>query len=225
MVISVTSLINGQDIISSSLSLLIIILLIINMYLVQQKEVMDFNFRNVIKYLGFGFSIFPIIIIFYLIFPRAEINLRLFNPAKGSLGIPDTINLGSFEQFSNSNEKVFTLVNNNYKKEDLYFRVKIFDYMEDDKSWRPSSPFYLYKTYKNALKLSNSEDLGETYQIILEPYKRKWIPSLSNSEILNTGSKITKDPYNQVFISKDPIDREKQLNLKNTKQNICLVMN
>ena len=87
MVISVTSLINGQDIISSSLSLLIIILLIINMYLVQQKEVMDFNFRNVIKYLGFGFSIFPIIIIFYLIFPRAEINLRLFNPAKGSLGI------------------------------------------------------------------------------------------------------------------------------------------
>ena len=222
MVISVTSLINGQDIISSSLSLLIIILLIINMYLVQQKEVMDFNFRNVIKYLGFGFSIFPIIIIFYLIFPRAEINLRLFNPAKGSLGIPDTINLGSFEQFSNSNEKVFTLVNNNYKKEDLYFRVKIFDYMEDDKSWRPSSPFYLYKTYKNALKLSKSEDLGETYQIILEPYKRKWIPSLSNSEILNTGSKITKDPYNQVFISKDPIDREKQLNFKKYKTEYLL---
>ena len=222
MVISITSLINGQDIISSSLSLLIIILLIINMYLVQQKEVMDFNFRNVIKYLGFGFSIFPIIIIFYLIFPRAEINLRLFNPAKGSLGIPDTINLGSFEQFSNSNEKVFTLVNNNYKKEDLYFRVKIFDYMEDDKSWRPSSPFYLYKTYKNALKLSNSEDLGETYQIILEPYKRKWIPSLSNSEILNTGSKITKDPYNQVFISKDPIDREKQLNFKKYKTEYLL---
>ena len=222
MVISVTSLINGQDIISSSLSLLIIILLIINMYLVQQKEVMDFNFRNVIKYLGFGFSIFPIIIIFYLIFPRAEINLRLFNPAKGSLGIPDTINLGSFEQFSNSNEKVFTLVNNNYKKEDLYFRVKIFDYMEDDKSWRPSSPFYLYKTYKNALKLSKSEDLGETYQIILEPYKRKWIPSLSNSEILNTGSKITKDPYNQVFISEDPIDREKQLNFKKYKTEYLL---
>ena len=93
--------------------------------------------------------------------------------------------------------------------------------MEDDKS-RPSSPFYLYKTYKNALKLSNSEDLGETYQIILEPYKRKWIPSLSNSEILNTGSKITKDPYNQVFISKDPIDREKQLNFKKYKTEYLL---
>ena len=50
--------------------------------------------------------------------------------------------------------------------------------MEDDKSWRPSSPFYLYKTYKNALKLSNFEDLDEKYEIILEPYKRKWIPSL-----------------------------------------------
>ena len=98
MVISVISLINGQDIISSSLSLLIIILLIINMYLVQQKEVMDFNFRNVIKYLGFGFSIFPIIIIFYLIFPRG-INLRLFNPAKGSLEFRTIIldHLSSFQ--------------------------------------------------------------------------------------------------------------------------------
>ena len=93
--------------------------------------------------------------------------------------------------------------------------------MEDDKSWRPSSPFYLYKIYKNALKLSNSEDLGETYQIILEPYKRKWIPPLA-LEILNTGSKITKNFYNQVFISKDPIDREKQLNFKKYKTEYLL---
>ena len=91
---------------------------------------MDFNFKNVLKYLSFGLSIFPVIIIFYLIFPRAEINFRLFNPSGNSLGIPDTIQLGSFEEFSNSDEKVFTLVNQDFKKEDLYFRVKIFDYME-----------------------------------------------------------------------------------------------
>ena len=67
MVISISSLINGQDLLSSTLSLSIIILLVVNLYLIQQRELMDFNFKNVLKYLGFGFSIFPIIIIFYLI--------------------------------------------------------------------------------------------------------------------------------------------------------------
>ena len=43
MVLSVASLINGQDILSSIISLSIIILLVINMYLIQQKEVMDFS--------------------------------------------------------------------------------------------------------------------------------------------------------------------------------------
>ena len=68
MVISIASLINGQDLLSSIISFSIIILIVINMYLIQQKEIMDFNFKNILKYLGFGLSIFPIIIIFYLIF-------------------------------------------------------------------------------------------------------------------------------------------------------------
>ena len=210
MVLSVTSLINGQDILSSIISLSIIILLVINMYLIQQKEVMDFNFKNILKYLGFGFSIFPIIIIFYLIFPRAEINFRLFDPSKSSLGIPDTISLGSFESFANSDEKVFTLINQNFKKEDLYFRVKIFDYMEEDKSWRPSSPIYLFNTYKNSININNLKPLDEKYEIILEPHKRKWIPTLDNSSLAKQNVKIAKDPFNQTFISLDPIDRKKQ---------------
>ncbi len=93
----------------------------LTLYLIQQKEVMDFNFKNVLKYLSFGLTIFPVIIIFYLIFPRAEINFRLFNPSGSSLGIPDTIQLGSFEEFSNSDEKVFTLVNQDFKKEGFIF--------------------------------------------------------------------------------------------------------
>ena len=68
MVISISSLINGQDLLSSTLSFSIIILLVVNLYLIQQKELMDFNFKNVLKYLGFGLSVFPIIILFYLIF-------------------------------------------------------------------------------------------------------------------------------------------------------------
>ena len=211
MVLSVVSLISGQDILSSLISLSIIVLLVINMYLIQQKEIMDFNFKNILKYLGFGLSIFPFIIIFYLIFPRAEINFRLFDLSKGSLGIPDKINLGSFESFANSDEKVFTLVDNNFKKEDLYFRVKIFDYMEHDKSWRPSSLQYLYNKFKNPYKITNSTDLDEKYQIILEANKKKWIPALDNSRLIDQNLRIVENLYNQTFRSVDPIDRKIQI--------------
>mgnify|MGYP003312777234 CR=1 FL=1 len=47
------------------------------------------------------------IIIFYLIFPRAEFNFRVFDTPMSTLGIPDTINLGSFSEFSNSEEEIF----------------------------------------------------------------------------------------------------------------------
>jgi transglutaminase-like putative cysteine protease len=211
MIISITSLINGQDILSSVLALTIIILSVVNLYLIQQREVMDFNFKNVLKYLSFGLSIFPVIIIFYLIFPRAEINFRLFNPSGNSLGIPDTIQLGSFEEFSNSDEKVFTLINQDFKKEDLYFRVKIFDYMEPDKSWRPTSGLYFYNQFKDSLKIKNLNKTSDTYEIILEPYKRRWIPSLNNSEPISDTINISNDFYNQTFISKKPIDRKQQI--------------
>tara|TARA_Y100000816_G_scaffold275076_1_gene242947 strand:- start:347 stop:1834 length:1488 start_codon:yes stop_codon:yes gene_type:complete len=181
------------------------------MYLIQQKEVMDFNFKNILKYLGFGLSIFPFIIIFYLIFPRAEINFRLFDPSKSSLGIPDSINLGSFENFANSDEKVFTLVNKNFKKQDLYFRVKIFDYMEEDKSWRTSSPLYLYNNYKNSYKITNAKAIDIKYQVILNPHKKKWIPALNNSRLAKQNVRIGEDPFNQTYKSLDPIDRKIQI--------------
>ena len=66
MIIAVASLIKGQDILSTLNSFLILILLVVNMYLIQQKEILDFSLKNILKYLGFGLSIFPIIIIFYL---------------------------------------------------------------------------------------------------------------------------------------------------------------
>ena len=217
MIISITSLINGQDILSSVIALFIIILSVVNLYLIQQKEVMDFNFKNVLKYLSFGLSIFPIIIIFYLIFPRAEINFRLFDPSGSSLGIPDTIQLGSFEEFSNSDEKVFTLVNQAFKKEDLYFRVKIFDFMEADKSWRPTSGLYFYNQFKDSLKIKSLNKTSDTYEIILEPYKRRWIPSLNYSEPISDKINISKDFYNQTFISKKPIDRKQQIKFQKYK--------
>ena len=222
LIISVASLIKGQDILSTLLSFTIVILVIINMYLIQQKELLDFNLKNVFKYLGFGLSIFPFIIIFYLVFPRAEINFRLFNPASSSLGIPDSINLGSFSEFSNSDEDVFTLINNNFKKEELYFRVKIFDYMEDDKSWRPSSSYYLFDKYKSSFKVKDGRELNQTYQIILEPFKKKWIPSLKNSKLISNNIEISEDYFNQIYVSRDLIDRKKQISFKRYKTNYYL---
>ena len=173
MIIAVASLIKDQGIVSSLVSLSIIILLVINMYLIQQKELLEFSFKNILKYLGFGLSIFPFIIIFYLIFPRAEVNFRLFDNSASSLGIPDTISLGSFSQFSNSDVEIFTLINKGYRQDDLYFRVKIFDYMEDNQSWRPSSGYFLFSKFKDNFKISDKSDLNNSYQIILEPYKKK----------------------------------------------------
>ncbi len=222
LIISVASLIKGQDILSTFISFTIVILVIINMYLIQQKELLDFNIKNVFKYLGFGLSIFPFIIIFYLVFPRAEINFRLFNPPSGSLGIPDSINLGSFSEFSNSEEDVFTLINNNFKKDELYFRVKIFDYMEEDKSWRPSSSYYLFDKYKSSFKVKDGRELNQTYQIILEPFKKKWIPSLKNSKLISNNIEISEDYFNQIYVSRDLIDRKKQISFKRYKTNYLL---
>ena len=219
MVVAVASLIKGQDLLSSATSLTIIILLIINMYLIQQKEVMDFNFKNILKYLGFGLSIFPIIIIFYLIFPRAEVNFRLFDPSASSLGIPDNINLGSFREFSNSEEPVFTLINKDYKKDELYFRVKIFDYMNKNKSWRATSNIYMYNTFKNHIRINKGQSTGETYELILEPHKGRWIPSLSNSKLITNDNTILENPFNQNFSSRNPIDRKRKLEFYKYKPN------
>ena len=222
MIVAVASLIKDQGIISSFVSFSIIILLVINMYFIQQKELLEFSFKNILKYLGFGLSIFPFIIIFYLIFPRAEINFRLFDNSASSLGIPDTISLGSFSQFSNSDEEIFMLINNGYSQDDLYFRVKIFDYMEENQSWRPSSSYYLFSKFKDDFKISDKIDLNNSYQIILEPYKKKWIPSLKNSQLVSENIKITKDLFNETFISKDLIDRKKNIKFKSIKTNLNL---
>jgi len=219
MIIAVASLINGQDLLSSLTSLTIIILSVVYMYLVQQKEVMDFSLKNIFKYLGFGFSIFPIIIIFYLIFPRADINFRIFDPSASSLGIPDNINLGSFREFSNSEEPVFTLINKNYKQDQLYFRVKVFDYMEKNRSWRPTSNIYMYNTFKNHTKIKKGQNLGETYEIILEPHKGKWIPTLANSKLKTIDNRIEENLFNQTFSNKNTIDRKIKLEFLKYRNN------
>ena len=74
---SISTLLYGQDLISSFNSLVILIISIIQLYSLNQQKILRLNINYLFKYLGFGLSILFIISIIYLIFPRAEINLKL----------------------------------------------------------------------------------------------------------------------------------------------------
>ena len=125
------------------------------------------------------------------------------------------------------------MINNNYNKDELYFRVKVFDYINNNKSWRASSASFLNSKFKNSIKIKDSKNLNESYQIILEPYKKKWIPSLKNSKLTSDYREITKDYYNDIFIKNKLVDRKKQIefqryemtyNLNNNLKNYYLAV-
>ena len=94
--------------------------------------------------------------------------------------------------------------------------------MEEDKSWRPSSSYYLFDKYKSSFKVKDGRDLNQTYQIILEPLKKKWIPSLKNSKLISNNIEISEDYFNQIYVSRDLIDRKKQISFKRYKTNYYL---
>ena len=134
--LAVSSLVYGQDLISSLLSLGIIILSIIHLYSLNQTKILKLNLNNLVKYFIFAISIIPIIAIVYFIFPRAELNIKLFETKKNQLGIPDEISLGSFHNISGSEENVFIFkINNQDINQKYYFRVKVFDKLNNNKDW------------------------------------------------------------------------------------------
>ena len=94
--------------------------------------------------------------------------------------------------------------------------------MEEDKSWRPSSSYYLFDKYKSSFKVKDGSELNQTYQIILEPLKKKWIPSLKNSKLISNNIEISEDYFNQIYVSRDLIDRKKQISFKRYKTNYYL---
>ena len=80
--LAISSLVYGQDLISSLLSLAIVILSIIHLYSLNQVKILKLNIKNLAKYFIFALSIFPIIAVVYFIFPRAELNIKLFETKK-----------------------------------------------------------------------------------------------------------------------------------------------
>ena len=185
--LSVSSLIYGQDFISSINSLLLMLLSIIHLYSINQQEVIQLNFKYIGKYSLIGIIALIIILIIYLLFPRYELNIKLFETAQNNLGIPDKIELGSFSEISNNEEIVFiydTLENK--IKDPLYFRVKIFDLLDDQRSWISTPKEAFDVNYNNDYKINKSDKLTNNQsKLIVYPTNKTWLPTLKDFHYKN----------------------------------------
>ena len=213
---AISTLLYGQDLISSINSLLIIILSIIQLYSLNQQKVLSLNLKYLFRYLAFGLSILPIIAIIYLIFPRAEINLKLFETKQNNLGIPDKISLGSFENISNSDEDVFIFTSEeNNKREKYYFRVKVFNLIDREQNWVSTNDQALLSKYAKNIKVNQTSIDNKIYgRLILNPHEKKWIPKLSNQTFNNPSINFNLfdnlSSSNKKIIKKTPLNLYKQ---------------
>ena len=135
--VTISNLINNQNLLSSIISGSSAITAIILLYLINQKELITLNIQNLKRIVLISVFTVPIIILTYLFFPRAEVKVSLFANKSNNLGIPDKISLGSFQQITLEDEDVFNAkfferVNQNQ----LYFRVKTFEMLDQLKNWR-----------------------------------------------------------------------------------------
>ena len=225
--LAVSSLIYGQDLISSFLSFIIILLSIIHLYSLNQTKILKLNLNNLFRYLIFALSIIPIIAIIYFVFPRAELNIKLFETKKNQLGIPDKISLGSFQNISDSEENVF-IFKTNIQNEDqkYYFRVKVFDKLSISKDWLNSEYKILLAQFKNSFKVSNTiEKQDVDASLIMFPHEKKWFPKLDNynfensnlnlnliNNTLTTNKIVTnKKSYKLIYDKRDVIYQKKLL--------------
>ena len=201
--IAVTSLIYGQDFFSSLISSLIIFFSIIHLYILNQKEILEVDTKNIIKLLFLSSGALPLIFIIYLIFPRQEISINILPTQKNTLGIPDKIQLGTFDRISNSSQKIFTYKDNLPGTTEHYFRVKIFDVINNEKDWLSTNGKNLDEEFKNRF-IPFTENL-ETYngKLILDPHNKKWIPFLKNTRIENDA--LNFDSINLTYSSNKKI--------------------
>ena len=217
---AISSLIYGQDLISSLLSLSIVILSIIHLYSLNQTKILKLNLKNLLRYLGFALSIIPIIAIVYLVFPRTELNIKLFETKKNQLGIPDKISLGSFQDISDSDETVFIYTSNNEEvNKKIYFRVKVFDRFSNNKDWLTTDYRVLLTKFKNNFKVTqNNESKKFNSSLIMFPHEKKWIPKLSNYNYNNKN--LNLNLINNTISSHKILTNKKSFNLINDKKDI-----
>ena len=218
--LAVSSLIYGQDLISSLLSLSIIILSIIHLYSLNQTKILRLNLNNIFKYFLFALSIIPIIAIVYFTFPRTELNIKLFETKKNQLGIPDQISLGSFQDISDSDESVFIFkINNNDINQKYYFRVKVFDKLNDNKDWLNSEYKILLSQFKDGFKISNSNENNDFHaSLIMFPHEKKWLPKLANYNF--ESSNLNLNLINNTLTTNQIINNKKSYKLIYDKRDV-----
>ena len=217
--LGISSLLYGQDLPSSISSFVLIIISIIQLYSLNQKKIINVNFKNILRYLLFSFSIFPIILIIYLIFPRTEINLKLFETSENNLGIPDKISLGSFEDISNSDESVFIFSpQNNLETKKYYFRVKVFNIIDENKNWISADGSQLIKQYSKNIKINLKQQSKIPFgKIIIFPHEKKWLPKLKNYSYKN--QKILNNLFDNLSFSEQEIIKKTAFDLVSYKVN------
>ena len=178
--LSIATLIYGQDFISSINSFLLIFFSITHLYSLNQQKLIKLRYKYIFRYLLISLGVIPIIILIYFLFPRYELNIKLFDSTKNNLGIPEKLELGSFTDISNNQDVVF-LYNNNIKKgqDAIYFRVKIFDLMDTNKTWVTTPSKTLNMKFSNDYEIIKSNiTSNKKHKLIIYPNDKNWLPVL-----------------------------------------------
>ena len=218
--LAISSLIYGQDLISSFLSFIIILLSFIHLYSLNQTKILKLNLNNLFRYFIFAVSIIPIIAIIYFVFPRAELNIKLFETKKNQLGIPDKISLGSFQNISDSEENVFIFKTNiQNENQKYYFRVKVFDKLSISKDWLNSEYKILLAQFKNSFKVASPiEKQDVDASLIMFPHEKKWFPKLDNYNFKN--SNLNLNLINNTLTTNKIVTNKKSYKLIYDKRDI-----
>ena len=220
--LAISSLIYGQDLTSSLLSFSIVILSIINLYSLNQSKILQINLKNLFRYMIFALSIIPIIAIVYFVFPRTELNIKLFETKKNQLGIPDKISLGSFQDISDSDENVFIYTNKNEgANKKFYFRVKVFDRLSNNKDWLNTNYRVLLSEFKNNFKIIQNEKSEKLdASLIMFPHEKKWIPKLSDFNYSNQDLRLNL--INDTIVLNKILTIKKSFNIVYDKKDISI---
>ena len=212
--LTISSLIYGQDFLSSINSFLLMLVSIIHLYSLNQKKILKINTKYIFKYLSISLLILPIMALVYFIFPRYEVNIKIFDTTKNTLGIPETLKLGSFTDITYNNQAVFIYSDDLTKNiiNPLYFRVKIFDLINKDRFWitTPRDAFERQYAKTHELKKNNNILLNKNRNLIVYPNDKTWLPvlkgfnydnALANNNYLNETAESRKKIYKKKKIS------------------------
>ena len=190
--VTISNLINNQNLLSSIISGSSAITAIILLYLINQKELITLNIQNLKRIVLISVFTVPIIILTYLFFPRAEVKVSLFANKSNNLGTPDKISLGSFQQITLEDEDVFNAkFFNNVNQNELYFRVKTFEMLDQLKNWRSIDTKVTFRRKSNITQKINP---SIKYDLILLNHGKKWVPVLDY--VIPKENDINYNPYN-----------------------------